>query len=364
MTGKRNRLIAYFISPHGYGHAARACAVIEAIRRNDFSVCFELYTTVPQWFFEASLGRSFGYHELLTDVGMVQKNSLVEDLPATVLSLDKMLPFDDVLINSLSDKLRALSCDLIICDISALGIAVAGKADIPSLLIENFTWDWIYERYECRDTGLMKHAGYLKGLFDRADYHIQTEPVCKPGRADLMTGPICRGIRNKASDVRKELGISEGEKAIIITMGGIAWDYTFLDQLGRCREFTFVIPGGSDLRERRGNLILLPRRSDFYHPDLVNACDVLIGKAGYSTIAETWQAGIPFGYVSRRGFPESEVLEAYIESHMHCMRISEDEFMNCNWISGLSDLLSWPRIERDGNIYSDETARFILKLLS
>ena len=57
--------IAYFISPHGYGHAARASAVMDAIHDISPSLRFEIFTTVPQWFFEQSLTGPFAYHSFI-----------------------------------------------------------------------------------------------------------------------------------------------------------------------------------------------------------------------------------------------------------------------------------------------------------
>ena len=47
--------IAVFISPHGYGHASRAAAVMAALADLDAAVEFEIFTTVPPWFFRDSL---------------------------------------------------------------------------------------------------------------------------------------------------------------------------------------------------------------------------------------------------------------------------------------------------------------------
>ena len=63
--------IAYFISPHGYGHAARACAVMAAMHELNPSIRFEIFTTIPQWFFDQSIPGTFTYHNLLTDIGLV-----------------------------------------------------------------------------------------------------------------------------------------------------------------------------------------------------------------------------------------------------------------------------------------------------
>lgn len=43
-----------------------------------------------------------------------------------------------------------------------MGIVVAQKARVPSVLIENFTWDWVYENYVSADFPADQHVDYLK----------------------------------------------------------------------------------------------------------------------------------------------------------------------------------------------------------
>jgi hypothetical protein len=57
-----------------------------------------------------------------------------------------------------------------------MGIPVAQKAGVASVLVENFTWDWLYRQYVADAGELSAHITYLQGLFEAADYHIQTEP--------------------------------------------------------------------------------------------------------------------------------------------------------------------------------------------
>jgi hypothetical protein len=328
------RRIAYFISPHGYGHAARAAAVMAAMHELDPAIQFEIFTRVPRWFFQDSLSQPFGYHALLTDIGLVQKTSLIEDLPETLRRLDRFLPFDDSQIKGLAGLIKQLRCQLILCDIAPMGIAVAREAGIPSILIENFTWDWIYQGYLKYDGRLSRHITYLQGLFEDADYHVQTEPVCYPRTADLTTPPISRKVRTPASHIRQGLGIPDQAQVVMITMGGIPWHYTFLEQLAGQRDLYFVIPGADEQIQNQGSypgVVLLPHHSDFFHPDLVNACDAVIGKAGYSTVAEVYHAGVPFGYIARPRFRESQVL-------------------------------ALPRIHRRGPNGADQVARFIWDL--
>ena len=123
------------------------------------------------------------------------------DLEATCSQLHTIIPFDDTSLNRLAEKNQDMS--LVLCDISPMGIAVAKKLGIPSVLIENFTWDWLYNSYRKDFPGIDCYARYFEKQFASADYHIQTEPVCNPGKADLRCGPIFRRIREKPDRIRE-----------------------------------------------------------------------------------------------------------------------------------------------------------------
>jgi hypothetical protein len=356
--------IAYFISPHGFGHAARAAAVMAEIHGIDPAVRFDIFTTVPRWFFQNSLSSPFSYHSFMTDIGMVQKSSLHVDYRETSRRLNAFLPFDDRQIAGLAQKIGRLNCKLIICDISPMGIAVGKKAGIPSLLIENFTWDWIYEECKSYDTGIGKYTDYLNDLFNSADFHIQAEPVCSRAISDLTTFPISRKPRTLAREIRASLEVPEKGKVVMITMGGVEEGFGFLEKLTMERNIYFVIAGVTVSMEIRDNLVLLPRNSPFFHPDLVNASDAVVGKVGYSTLAEVYHSGIPFGYITRPNFPESGPLADFIQDEMKGLAIEEAGFHDGTWISRLPDLLNLPSIRRDAPNGAEEAARFVCSLLT
>lgn len=365
-SSDENRRIACFISPHGYGHAARSCAILEAIQERDSSIQLDIFTRVPKWFFEESLPGAFTYHDLLTDIGLVQDTPLHENLSETLARLDQFIPFEKRLLTGLAKQLAHLQCRLVICDISPLGIAAAREAGIPSILVENFTWDWIYEPYAEADGRFKKHIRFLHEIFTQADFHIQTLPVCRESdNADLKTSPVSRKPKHSASQVRKELGIPEHAKTVLITMGGIENDFqTHKWQVLLPEEVFFIIPGGHSACRRVGNFVLLPHHSQFFHPDLVSASDLVIGKAGYSTLAETYLAGLPFGYFSRPTFREAQILEDFIQKEMSGIRIHESDFRSGDIAPLLSELLALPRIQRSGCNGSDQAAVFILQQLA
>ena len=120
--------IAYFVSHHGFGHAARASAVMQAIHIIDPDIKFELFTRVPRWFFDSSLTFSYRYHEITTDVGLVQQSPLEEDLPDTIRKLADFLPFPTNPAMPIVRQLMQMQCDLCICDISPFGLAASRAA--------------------------------------------------------------------------------------------------------------------------------------------------------------------------------------------------------------------------------------------
>jgi len=355
--------IAYFISPHGFGHAARSAAIMESLNNLNKNIEFEIFTSVPSWFFTNSGINNFNYHELLTDIGLVQKSALKEDLDETIVKLSEFIPFNDSIINNVSNKLLDLDCKLILCDISPLGLEVAAFADIRSVLIENFTWDWVYAQYNKTDAKLNKHITYLNNIYEKAKYHIKTQPICFESSSDLLTNPVSRKpIKNKIN-LRNELEIPKNHKVIMITMGGIPSQYGFFDKLELYEDITFIIPGSSDIAQKRHNLILLPHRSDFFHPDLINASDAVIGKVGYSTLAEVYNSGVPFGYILRPQFPESDSLYEFISKEMKGIEISEDEFNNGEWVNKINKLLSLPKINHTEQNGVYQAAEFINSLI-
>lgn len=317
--------IAYFITPHGFGHASRACAVMESIRRISPNVHFEIFTTVPRWFFFNSLIDQFTYHSEFVDVGLVQKSPLEEDLDATLESLNQFAPFSSSTIDRISTQLSQLACSLVICDISPLGLSAAKNAGIPSVLVENFTWDWIYEGYLLTKPDFSRFISFFREAFSYCTYHIQTEPLCEINPlADLYVPPISRKPRKTSAEVRSLLGIPDNKPAVMITMGGIRGGDFLVDSSSKPDNFYIILPGSGSQLEKHGNRILLPHQSNFFHPDLINASNIVISKLGYSTIAECYYAGIPLGYVTRDHFLESLRLEDFVKKRMRALAIKTD----------------------------------------
>jgi len=331
--------VACFVSPHGFGHAARACSVIEALSRSRPALRFHIFTTVPRWFFAESLPGCFEYHHCCTDIGLVQVSPLEEDLEATVAALDRAPWRDSNLIEALARDVGRLGCVLVLADISPLGLRVARRAGLPAVLVENFTWDWIYHNIDAQDA-LAAHGDQLAADFTAADLRIQTTPVCRPVAGAVRVGPVARAPRQTRAETRRRLRIPEAEPLVLASMGGVGWDYGSLDELTGADGPWVVVPGGAEGERRHGRLLELPFHSTYFHPDLVHAADVVVGKLGYSTVAEVFQAGVALAYVERPRFPESPVLARFVDRELTSVMLEARAFVTGEWMPAVSKLLA------------------------
>ena len=291
------------VSPHGFGHATRICAVLESLSRR-VDVMPHFFTSVSSQVFKESLDRHV-YHCAATDVGFAQNNAFDIDHCKTVAELDSLLPYNDTLVDKMAILCQKMS--LVLCDISALGVAVAKRAGVPSVLIENFTWDWLYSFHHETHPGLVKHSRFHQDIYANTDFHIQTTPCCSPKEVDLHCGPIFRRTREHAHLTRR-LFCDNSKKLVLITLGGIGFTPSFVDLLSRRTDFFFLFSGMQSDATPCVNVRFLGKDSDYYHPDLINCADLVVFKSGYSTLAECYQSGTPSLCIQREGFAEWQYL--------------------------------------------------------
>ena len=350
--------IAWFISPHGFGHAARASAVMDEVFRLRPDAVFEVFTTVPEWFFSASLAAPFHYHLSPCDVGLVQRSALEEDIEATVDRLNDVDLLAEDTVDTLAEKVLNLGCKAVVADIAPQGLAVARVAHLPSILVENFTWDWIYRAYASRWPSIGLWIDQFEQVFAQCDLRIQAEPWCRPVKGAVQVAPISRRPREDRQTIRTQLGIEDGQAMLLVSMGGIPWQFSGLERVAEAEGVTIVIPGGAPEEARSGSLVVLPHHSRFHHPDLVHAADGVLAKLGYSTVAEVWSAGCSLGWIGRPTFPESAEMARWVSRHLGGAEISQDELVEGRWVERLDEIIgvTRPRGPRRGGAQDAATA--------
>ena len=330
--------IACFISPHGFGHAARMCALIESLKHVCPTLKFHICTTVPKWFFDESLSFKYDYHKIQTDVGLVQIDPINIDHQLSIAELKSFYPLKDVQVHNASTLLKRINASMCLCDISPLGIQAARNTNIPAVLLKNFTWDWIYKQLGEYHTEYLPIAQAIENLFQPA-VHIRLRPECPTTHPyDSIIGPIARNPTMDRIAIRNRLNVPVDKPLVFIAFGGVEHDASL--QLDKLDSTFHVVMYSNNLAKYEGmNLTCLTRQSGIRSQDLLAASDLVIGKPGYSTVSEVVTNGIPFMYIPRPGFPESSYLEEYVQKYVSVKRITHLELMHGDWISSVPDLL-------------------------
>jgi len=331
--------LAFFVTPHGFGHATRAAALMQALAAARPDVEFVVLSEVPRWIFAESQPAPFELLPVPVDVGLVQRDALEEDLPATVQRLRALVPPPAALVDELAARLQRRRVQGVLCDIAPLGLAVARAAGLPSVLVENFTWDWIYEGYLGREPALAPFLEPLRDAIAAADRHIQARPVCAPRDGAAQVGPIGRAARRPAAEVRAELGVDPEQRLVLLTMGGVGFQALDRGPLPGSSDVVVAVTDGGRTLRREGGLLRVPQRGSVYFPDLLAASDLVAGKLGYSTVAEATLAGVPLVAMERPAFRETAVLAGHVVGDLGGVILSREAFQRGEWLS-----LSPPRV--------------------
>jgi hypothetical protein len=355
--------IAAFVTPHGFGHAGRASAVLDALyeRRPDLTV--DVFTLVQEPFLRASLRVPHRRIPLASDVGVVQPGPFQNDMEATSRAVTAWVDGLDDAGEQLAVQLRAAGTSLVLCDIDALGILAAARAGVPSVLVENFRWDWIYAELPQATAELRSVARRLARIYPQADLHVQVAPACDRVEGAVQVAvPVARAARSSRAKARGALGLTEDERVVLVTMGGTAGGQLPLEAFRQRPDVTFLLTG-SDRSERVGNVLRFAQEEPLYLPDLLQASDAAVGKLGYSTLAETWRSGRPFLRIPRPLWPESPALSAWADAHVAGFELDEGALQSGRWIARLDDLLAVPMGPAHERAGQDEIAERILQLV-
>ncbi len=355
--------IGFFITPHGFGHAARAAALMQSLCKLNAALELHLFTQVPEHFFTESHISQFNYVDLKCDLGLVQISSLDADLSASATALNQFIPFDRGWVEHLAEEVVRRQLKVLICDIAPLGIAVAEKAGIPSILIENFTWDWIYQpliRQEPRFEALCEKFDHI---FTQATFRLQTQPICLPSsQALLSVEPVSRQIYQTREAVRQHWPLDKDKDTVFVTMGGVSENAPFIELLTQFDSVQFILTGVAE-SFCRGNVWAIANAQPIYTPDLINASDAMVAKTGYSTLSEAWATGIPVACVTRESFRESWILQQFVEQQLHGFSMNESRYRDGAWLySEMPQLLGQKRREARAN-GADELARHCLAII-
>jgi len=313
----KGRKIVFYVSDHGQGHAARAAAILEwLLPRLADTVRVEVRTSAPLRFLQRYLAGFSGridYVYVENDVGLVlQERSLEVDIRQQELEVrDWLCRFDDYVLREV-EALRGSPerVELILADITPQAFLVAQRLGVPGVGLSSFTWWGMYRYFWGEDGWLekLREAYAAASAFFRMAFF--SEEVFFPLAGEL--GYVARRLDpEKVARLRREFS-RRGEITVCLGFGRGSVDDAVFSQLALRggREIHFLLPAGVELHGANYSNIP-PEETD--SQNYLAACDLGVGKAGFSTVCEFLQGGVPMLLV-RRPILEDEAIVREVEA--------------------------------------------------
>jgi hypothetical protein len=329
--------IAYYATPHGFGHAVRAIEVIRHLFLADPSIRVILVSDFPDYLVEECLGRPIPFRRRRLDVGLVQKDSLRFDLDATLLELMKLRRDSEALVREEMRFFQTQGVHAIVSDVSYIPFAAASEYGIPSIGIGNFTWNWIYEAYTGIDSRWRPVIEWIRECYGKSDLFLQL-----PMHGDVSVCPkvepvplIARKAARDRETVRKILGCGPETRAYMIYFVALDLSAEALRRIGAFEKGIFFYKRPLSLGLANGRSL-----DDFgiSFVEAVAAMDGIITKPGYGIVSDCLVHGVPMIYTDRGLFPEVEILVETMNRHLATVHLPSEEFASGRWGAAIERL--------------------------
>ncbi|XP_022731410.1 L-arabinokinase-like isoform X2 [Durio zibethinus] len=353
-------VFAYYVTGHGFGHATRVVEVVRNLIAAGHDV--HVVTGAPDFVFTSEIQspRLF-LRRLVLDCGAVQADALTVDRLASLQKYSEtaVQPRDSILATEVV-WLNSIKADLVVSDVVPVACRAAAEAGIRSVCVTNFSWDFIYAEY-------VMAAGYhhrsivwqIAEDYSHCEFLIRLPGYCPmPAFRDVIDVPlVVRRLHKSRKEVRKELGIGEDVKLVILNFGGQPAGWKLKEEY-LPSDWLCLVCGASDTQDLPPNFVKLPK--DAYTPDLIAASDCMLGKIGYGTVSEALAYKLPFVFVRRDYFNEEPFLRNMLEFYQSGVEMIRRDLLTGHWKPYLERAISLKPCY-EGGINGGEVAAHILQ---
>jgi L-arabinokinase len=362
--------VCFYISGHGFGHLSREIEVINALGGASPATTILIRTSAPRWLIERTLRVPARLLPGECDTGVVQLDSLRPDIAETI---QRAASFHQSLADRAGQEaatLREHGITFVVADAPPLACASASVAGIPSVVLSNFTWDWIYEGYAPEiemapdlpailgNAYALTEAGWrlpLYGGFETIDRRVDVPFVA-------------RHARHSRETVREICGLPADAPVVLLSFGGYGLNDIDLSRVD-CLDRYVVAVTYSGIRRDVPRGVTMVAETDIYdadlrYEDLVAAVDVVMTKPGYGIVSECIANDTALLYTSRGRFAEYDVMVREMPRYLRCGFIDQAGLFAGRWAAPLDHVLSAPAPpERPPTDGASVIAQMILKRL-
>lgn len=318
------RQICFYLSDHGFGHAARNLPIIMRLLENEAVritvVCGERQVAFMGANLTQEQKKRTSFRTDHTDVGLIlEDGTLRPDGMLLAKETELYLAACPERSRLEADWLKQHRIDAAVCDMPLWSIEACRLADVPLLYIGNFTWTELYREYLPEHTWKRYAVEYGK-LAHALLYALHNEEMLEfvGNVGDLEeTSLVCRPFHKAAAE---EIRRRHKHPLVFVALGMSA---SFSGDI--CVEnlsCDFIAnPGvplcGSNVERLAGDT----RNTQ----DYVLASDYVITKAGWGTVAEALLAKKPMALFSRDSVLEDRTTIRILESLGHAVPIRQED---------------------------------------
>lgn len=350
------------LSSHGFGHAAQAAAVVNALRCRQPDLKLTLRTQLPREF----LARRFEGHFEITpcdsDVGMVMRSALDVDVSATAGAYARFHADWGRRVRQEARALARLAPSLILADVPYLTLAAAAEVSIPAVAMCSLNWADIYAHYfadngaEARDI----HAQILEA-YQRATCFLRTEPCMPmtdlPNR--LTVGPVARLGVDRRDQLKKNIGLASSTRLVAISLGGIDSRLP-VERWPNLPGVHWLVPATWNIARPDATVM---ETLEMSFTDVLCSVEALIGKPGYGLFTEAACNGTPMLYVRRPDWPEEPYLIEWLCRLGNGLEIERSQLEHGDLAEALNRLWKMPRRSPVEPTGTDQAADVLMRYL-
>ncbi len=289
--------ILWYVSSHGWGHAARQRELIRIYKLSYPETKIIVSSDVPDWFWNKSD---------LTDLIKGSPSPIVKEKDGDIDVSASRSNFLDFLEKSKKyldleiSRQILLEPDIIISDIDPLPFKAAEVNHVPAIGISNFTWDWIMKKLF---PDLSHQVEQITDMYSSGSFlKLPLSPDYSPFKS-TVNAPLLLGGQTGHPEKAKQL-LPSGKLCLIALREKIIGMKLNLPD-GYCAVSCLPEP----THENCFNVTPAElNNKGVTFSDLVAACNILITKPGYGIVSQILTTGKKAILLTGRKFPEEKFL--------------------------------------------------------
>ncbi len=327
------------ISGHGFGHVAQTAPVLNALHGLIPDLRITVRSPVARKHLASRIKAPFSHLSSEGDIGMVMNSPLSVDAEKSRVAYHAFHRNWEGRVAKEAGLLKDLHADFVLSNVGYLPLAGAARANIPCVALCSLNWADIYRHY-CIASGRDEDiASEIANCYARAKAFLRATPGMEMKDLPnlILVEPIAEIGQNRRDELKRNLHLSEDERLIMVSMGGIAGRVP-VENWPRMDGVRYLVQAAWQVRHPDAIVIeSLP----FPFPDLLASSDALICKPGYGSFVEATSSNVPVLYTPRPDWPESRPLIAWLEERGNCLEIPQGALLEGCLDSALRTL--WER---------------------